>query len=266
MPPYTLCMRLSRLLALLVIVAGISSHAQVFEGLDLTPKKKQKTRVAVTLSAPVPGARVFIDGEPEGALPLAEKFVKPGEHTLKIERQGYQTIEATITAVANKKTDFAYTLEPVGAVVTVESSTAGATCSIDGSAAEPLPLTKVLGEGKHVVVVAANGFASEQRTIDATLGVDLTETFTLVAGEDRPAQVNLEPSDRDSDLELELATNMKGKNTPLYARWYVWAGVGAVVVGAIATAVAVTQGAKPTPDPSIVCGGSCDATVGWPVR
>ena len=117
---------------LLLIVAGISAHAQVFEGLDLTPKKKPKTRVSVTLTVPVPGAQVFLDGEAAGEPPLAEKVVKPGEHTLKVERPGYRTIEETITAVASKKTDFSYTLVAVGAVVTIDSSTEGATCSIDG--------------------------------------------------------------------------------------------------------------------------------------
>ena len=56
-------MGLSRPLGLLLIVAGIAAHAQVFEGLDLTPKKKPKARVGVTLTVPVPGAQVFIDGE-----------------------------------------------------------------------------------------------------------------------------------------------------------------------------------------------------------
>jgi len=258
-------MGLSRLLALLFIVAGIAAHAQVFEGLDLTPKKKPKTRVAVTLTAPVPGAKLFIDGE-LAELPLVEKVLKPGEHTLKVERPGYRTIEETITAIASKKTDFSFTLVAIGAAVTIESSNAGATCAIDGAEPEALPLTKVLAEGKHVLVVAADGFTSETRTIDATLGTDLTASFTLVVAEDRPAQVNLEPPERDSDLELELDPGKKDKSTPLYARWYVWAGVGAVVVGAVVTAVAVTQAPKPTPDPGIVCGGPCDATLGWPVR
>lgn len=258
-------MGLSRPLGLLLIVAGISAHAQVFEGLDLTPKKKPKTRVSVTLTAPVPGAQVFIDGEAAGELPLAEKVVKPGEHTLKVERPGYRTIEETITAVASKKTDFSYTLVAIGAVVTIDSSTEGATCSIDGAAPEALPLTKVLSEGKHALVVAADGFKSEERTIDAALGADLKTSFTLVAGEDRPAQVNLEPPERDTDLELELDPSKKEKSTPLSARWYLWAGVGAVVAGAVVTALVVTA-PKPTPDPSIVCGGPCDATVGWPLR
>lgn len=259
-------MGLSRPLGLLLIVAGISAHAQVFEGLDLTPKKKPKTRVAVTLTAPVAGAKLFIDGEAAGELPLVEKVVKPGEHTLKVERPGYRTIEETVTAIASKKTDFTFTLVAVGAVVTIEAATEGATCAIDGAEPEALPLTKVLSEGKHALVVAADGFKAETRTIDATLGADLKESFTLLVGEDRPAQVNLEPVEQDSDLELELSPGQREKTTPLYARWYVWAGVGAVVAGAVVTALVVTQAPKPTPDPTIVCGGPCDATVGWPVR
>ena len=260
-------MGFSRPLGLLLIVAGIPAHAQVFEGLDLTPKKKPKTRVSVTLTAPVPGAQVFIDGEAAGALPLSEKVVKPGEHTLKVERPGYRTIEETVTAVASKKTDFSYTLVAIGAVVTIDASTEGATCSIDGAEPESLPLTKVLSEGKHALVVAADGFKSEKRTIEATLGADLKESFTLTVGEDRPTQVNLEPPETDNDLELELTPGKKrAEGTPFFSRWYVWAGIAAVVAGGVATAVAVTQAPKPTPDPTVICGGPCDATIGWPAR
>jgi len=260
-------MGLLRPLALLLIVAGIPAHAQVFEGLDLTPKKKPKTRIAVTLTAPVPGAQLFIDGEAAGELPLAEKVVKPGDHALKVERPGYRTIEETVTAAAGKKTDLSYTLEPIGAVLTVEASAEGATCAIDGAAPQPLPLTQVVAEGTHTLVIAADGFKSEKRTIEATLGADLKESFTLTVGEDRPTQVNLEPPETDNDLELELTPGKKrAEGTPFFSRWYVWAGIAAVVAGGVATAVAVTQAPKPTPDPTVICGGPCDATIGWPAR
>lgn len=256
-------MPLTRLLGLLLIVAGFAASAQTFEGLDLTPKKPRKTAVGVKLSTPVPGAQVFIDGEPAGEAPVAEKVVKPGDHVIRVERPGFSTIEDKVNLLAGKKQDLTYTLVPTGAVVTIEAAEAGATCSIDNGPAEVLPLTKVLPEGKHLLAVGGLGYKVEKRTIDAKAGVDQKESFTLVV-DDRPVAANLEPPDKDSDLEVELGRKKKDEaSTPLFSRWYVWAGIGAVVVGGIVTAVAVSQAPRPTPDPSIVCAGPCDATLGW---
>lgn len=257
-------MRLARPLGVALIVASFCSHAQVFEGLDLTPKKKaRKTGVVVTLTAPVAGAQLVIDGEAPIALPMEEKTLKPGEHVLKVQRPGYRTLTETVTLVAAKKNEFSFTLVATGAVVAVESPTEGATASIDGALAESLPLSKVLDAGRHEVTVSADGFKPKQQTVEVVAGVDQTISIALVPGSDSPVAVDLTP-DGDSDLDLELAGKRSAKEPPLYARWYVWAGVAAVVVAGVVTGVAVSQAPKPTPDPTVVCGGPCDATIGWP--
>ncbi len=257
-------MRLARPLGVALIVASFCSHAQVFEGLDLTPKKKaRKTGVVVTLTVPVVGAQLSIDEEPPIPLPMEEKVLKPGEHALKVERPGYRTLTETVTIVAAKKNEFSFTLVATGAVVAVESPTEGATGSIDGALAESLPLSKVLEAGKHEVTVSAAGFKEKTQTIEVVAGVDQSLALTLEPGTDKPVAVDLTP-ENDSDLDLELAGKRSEKVTPLYARWYVWAGVAAVVVAGVVTGVAVSQAPKPTPDPTVVCGGPCDATIGWP--
>lgn len=258
-------MVLTRLAGLTLIVAGIGAQAQVFEGLDLTPKKPKKTWVSVKLAEPVSGAQLFIDGEAAGELPVVEKVVKAGEHTLKIERPGFTTLEEKVTAVAGKKNEFSYALVATGGVITIESPNDEASCSIDGAAPEPLPLTKVLPAGKHVLLVRAGGFKDEQRAIEVKAGVDAKEAFTLVAAADRPTAVSLEP-EPDNDLEAELGTKKAASSPSLFSRWYVWAGIGAVVVGGVVAAVAVSQAPKPTPDPSVVCGGPCDVTINFPPR
>lgn len=257
-------MRLARPLGVALIVASFCSHAQVFEGLDLTPKKKaRKTGLVVTLTAPVAGAQLSIDGEPPIPLPMEEKTLKAGEHSLKVERPGYATLTETVTVVAAKKNEFSFTLVATGAVVAVESPSEGATASIDGSLPESLPLSKVLGAGKHEVTVAAEGFKAKTQTVEVVAGVDQNISVALEVGSDKPVAVDLTP-EGDSDLDLELAGKRSVKETPLYARWYVWAGVAAVVVAGVVTGVAVSQAPKPTPDPTVVCGGPCDATIGWP--
>lgn len=251
-----------------LIVAGIPAAAQVFEGLDLSPSKPKKTSISVKLTPPLPGATLTVDDEAPVELPVAEKVLKPGPHTLKVEKPGYRTIEEKVTLVAGKKKDFAFTLEATGGAVTFEANIEGASVTVDGEGLETLPFTKVLAAGPHKVTVVAPGYKTEQRTLDVAAGADRTETFALVAGGDRPTAVNLEPPDSDSDLDAELDPKKKRAKAAAASggpSWVLWVGIGLAVVGGAVAAVAITQAPKPTPEPSTVCGGPCDGTLNWPV-
>ena len=53
--------------------------------------------------------------------------------------------------------------------------------------------------------------------------------------------------------------------TPLYKRWWLWTGVGAVVAGAVVTSILVTtQGGSDTVSPG--SGSGADHTADWRTR
>ncbi|MHB8875119.1 MAG: PEGA domain-containing protein [Myxococcaceae bacterium] len=268
---------LSALAVLVLLVAPSGARAQSFEGLDLTEPEVKKPRVKarptellVQLGKPLAGAKLFIDDAEVGELPLESRPVTPGAHRLKVVRLGYRTLTQQVTALKGKKNAVTVELAPEGAVLTVQSSEAGAECSVDGALSASLPLTVVLTPGKHMLRISKEGFTDETQEVLAELGVDRTVTAelrpALVA--DRPAisTVILDPSEPDPDLMTERggAREVRADGPPgpaWYKRWYVWAGVGVLAAGVTATVVATQP--RPVPlDANTVCGGPCDVIIG----
>jgi hypothetical protein len=269
--------------ALAIVLNGYQAQAQDFEGIDLTPVKKKPvavpkakpTELRVKLAKDVSGAKLFIDKVLVGELPQPARVVTPGEHSFSVERLGYKTVEHPITVTKGKLNEVAVTLEAVGGVVTIGANEVGAMCAIDGAAAEEVPVVKVLAPGKHEVRVSKVGFAPHIQVVQVELGVDVAvaaelQPAAVVAANDRPVNVALAPVERDSDLDLERGgarpaeVSGSGQGTPVYKRWYLWAGVGAVVAGGVATAVILSQPRTRPIDPVTVCGGPCDVTIGGP--
>lgn len=254
----------------LVFLLGSAAAAQTFQGLDFSPKKKSKpTTVTVTLGTDVKGARLFIDGKPVGELPREEpQPVTAGKHTVRVERLGYKPWEQKIT-FARGPNEVTVVLEPEGGIFAIGANEVGAVCSIDGGAEEPLPLTTVLAPGKHQLRISKAGFAPATVEVEAEAGIERTinaELHAVVA--DRPGKGSLEPPERDADLDAERggAITQVAKDTgePLYTKWYLWAGVAAAVVAGVTVAVVATNRPPAPVEPTTVCHGPCDVTIGSP--
>ena len=71
-------------------------------------------RGAVRVESRPEGARVTIDGRPAGTTPLDVADLAPGEHVVRIERDGYQGWTDTVRVVAGERLRVAASLEPVG--------------------------------------------------------------------------------------------------------------------------------------------------------
>ena len=86
--------------------------------------RPRETKPAATPPAPVvaaqgfltiaaePFGQVYIDGVDVGQTPVVEYAVKPGRHTIKIERPGFKTVSETVLVDANNTVRKRYTLLP----------------------------------------------------------------------------------------------------------------------------------------------------------
>ncbi|MGH7547066.1 MAG: protein kinase domain-containing protein [Gemmatimonadales bacterium] len=86
--------------------------------------RPRETKPAVTPPAPVvavqgfltiaaePFGQVYIDGVDVGQTPVVEYAVKPGRHTIRIERPGFKTVTETVLVDANNTVRKRYTLLP----------------------------------------------------------------------------------------------------------------------------------------------------------
>jgi hypothetical protein len=62
------------------------------------------TETFIQISTPVSGARIFIDGTPEGAKTNVPIAVEPGTHEITIESDGHATYKRWVTAEAGQTT------------------------------------------------------------------------------------------------------------------------------------------------------------------
>lgn len=249
----------------------------------IVPIKPGKSELLVKLSGGVKGARLFVDNKEVGTLPLSSPLpVEPGEHTLVVRRPGFSDFSRRITVQEGKPTEVAVALEAVSGVVAVTSDVPGASVTINGQPRGQVPLNGLLLKpGTYEIVVSLQGYTPETKSLSVRAGKDYTVAANLrpaegtqpvaVAGTDRPEKPVLTPSTPAASENPTIPVKpeeepVASASQPWFKRWYVWAGVGAVVTAATVGTVMATQGGAAKPlSPDDVCGtGGCDGTINGP--
>ncbi len=161
--------------------------------IDLKPIAR--TGNADIMSTPIEAA-IKIDGKDYGLTPNTARNLIIGEHSLQLSKEGYGTINKSISIIENQTIEINEEL-PSGKEVTINSDPAGATLSIDGQSYGTTPWTGTLAFGSHSIkLVNGNKTVNEQITIsqngqssfsfDVSEFSNFTETvngvsFTMVA-------------------------------------------------------------------------------------
>lgn len=114
----------------------------------------------------LPGARVFVDGEPVGAgaraLPLSL-----GSHLVTVAAEGWEVFEQSVQVGPGEPTHLEVQLKRKALVAKIESNVSGARVSIDGKAHGVTPLALAdLEPGKHRLSVIKAGFRPYEVEID----------------------------------------------------------------------------------------------------
>lgn len=134
------------------------------------PAVLRTTKLMVSTTADVPGARASIDGGPAEALPLMAE-VAPGRHRIVIEAKGYLRFDESREALDGQTRPIEVELVPKPATVRVRAE-AGAQVSVDGRPAGVTPLVRPLelAQGKHLVTVTRRGHRPWSREIAVERG------------------------------------------------------------------------------------------------
>ena len=146
-----------------------------------------------------PGARVFVDDEPQGvtelgpradgpSLPVIVFDVRPGSHSLRLERDCYQPFEAPFN-IPEPPDDVAFgtlELEPAVATAVIATSDLDAVVYLDGERRGPasVPIEGIC-EGDHLLEVRSpTGRFVDRRTWrpdeTVTLDVELRKAFAII--------------------------------------------------------------------------------------
>lgn len=123
-------------------------------------------------------ARVYINNDYKGTTPL-ELTLEEGSYDLRIEKNGYKTIQEVISLYPGKTTTITRTLEPIAVPVTIESNPSGAEVYIDGEYRGVTPLTVSLLPGNYYLKLVKSGYHDYTTQISVIAGESITISRTL---------------------------------------------------------------------------------------
>lgn len=226
----------------------------------------------VKIVGDVQGARLLVDGRELGTLPMAAIPAAPGDHLVEVRRAGYAPFSKKVTIGAGKPTEVSAALAARSAVLTVRADVSGAQVLLNGKLAGSVPLEEFEATpGPLTVTVKKEGYEVWTQTLSTKAGKDYPLSAQLVptgpaavasSTSDRPVETSLTPDSPSSSLMSTSAT--VEEPTPVYKRWYFWAGL-AVVAGAVAAGTAIGVSSANAPAKPLtaneICGGPCDACI-----
>jgi formylglycine-generating enzyme required for sulfatase activity len=157
------------------------------------------------------GARVRIDGVDIGETPLIDVAVEPGEHQLSVSKERYLDYGETIT-VQGKSVEQGYevTLEPAWAIVSLNTTPAGADVLVDGETIGSTPISAEILQGQRDFVLKLAGYKAWQEELDILAG----ESFSVPLIELEPADGLLFIQSNPSAASVTIGGEFRGL-TPL---------------------------------------------------
>jgi hypothetical protein len=135
------------------------------------PAKLQPGAGTLEFAVQPAGASVHVDGNLVGTAPIRVRDIQPGDHSYRIEAEGYEAVEAEFSFEEGQNLLLRLELLSSAGLFQVESTPPGAAVWIDGEpvGSTPLMLTEQ-PPGSHKVRVALDGYAEVFRIVDTSDG------------------------------------------------------------------------------------------------
>ncbi|MGA2917879.1 beta strand repeat-containing protein [Methanoregula sp.] len=195
------------------VTAGANTKADF--ALAIIPPPMGNISVTSTPS----GAAISLDGTDTGKVtPAVLGNIVPGTHMVNVSLTGYQPSSQTVTVTAGltENADFQLVAIPTKGSISVTSTPAGASISIDGTdTGKVTPFTvDTLAPGDHVVAVSLTGYTPDSQTVTVTAGSTADADFQLVA---IPTTGSISVTSTPSGAEVTIDGTDTGKVTPFTA-------------------------------------------------
>ena len=125
----------------------------------------------MSLSSVPDGARFYVNDQPHGKGPISLTNLKPGEYTIRVEKDGFATATKTVSLENGGAIVEEFRLEnvmgrievrtiPAGAQVLLDGSVVGTTKSKDSDAeASDVFAIENVREGEHTIIIRCDGYA-----------------------------------------------------------------------------------------------------------
>ena len=183
---------------------------------------------AVALDVSPSGARVSIDGRPAGTAPLSELRLAEGHRALRIEAEGYVTIEDELVVVGreHRRVEVRLAALDTAATLRLDVTPPAARMLIDGLDVGSGTTERRVPSGGHVVEARLDGH--------------------------RPYLASVELAERQ-ELALHLQLEVE-RAREVTEEWWFWTTIGVVVAGGVVAGVVIATNpieAAPIPGRSL---------------
>ena len=159
------------------------------------------------------GATVYVDGQKIGQVPLFKIKTKIGIHKVKFEKSGYVPMseENEVVVEEKKVTDFDVSMF-VARKVSFETNPPYAEIVMDNNRIGFTPVTTIVNEGTHEIIIRKSGFATEKltKTINNSSPdneiqkIELRAIFPLqIESEKKGLQIKLTGKDQNQNIVVD---------------------------------------------------------------
>lgn len=143
-------------------------------------------KAVLSLRNAAPGAEVFLDNRPIGAIRPDGTFsagsLEPGRHTVAVRRERFKPFQTTVEFAPGRTVELDAPMESATGTLRIEVTPADARITIkhEGEAERPVTEpTLQLPEGSYTVSASARGFAASSQTVRVQGGRTVTATLAL---------------------------------------------------------------------------------------
>lgn len=223
---------------------------------ELPPLMAPNGQLVVKLSAPVRGAKLFIDDREMGTMPQPALTLPNGEHVVVVKRPGFATFNKKLS-VSGRSQEVMVTLEPVAAVLNISTDVSGAEVLVNGQPMGVAPVAELeVPAGAVEIKLRKAGHREGTATLNVKAGRDYPVEVRLAPtyGDDAPLSTSLTPTASPTDAALTYEPSK-----PVYQKPWFWAVVVVAVAAAVAGTSAAVYAAQPAPKltGTQICGGPC---------
>ncbi len=161
------------------------------------------------------GAKVLVDNELVGTVPLYKKKVKVGQHIVSLQKEGYISDQEEYTIFLNdsKEVDLPVQMTLFKRYV-IKSNPVGAEILVDGQRQGFTPFLLSIAEGQHKIELRKHGYLDHKQYLSVKeIGVSI-DTLEYILEKNTPLYINSEIEGLDVFIKRAKDTVFAGK-TPV---------------------------------------------------
>ena len=125
---------------------------------------------SLSVTAPLPGASVILDGRRLGEAPRRVEGLAPGAHAVRVEKPGYRSFEMQVQVLPAREARVEARLDAESPRLRVESDVAGAQVFLDRKPVGVTPVELEVTAGPHRLNVSAEGYEMYAEDLDMAPG------------------------------------------------------------------------------------------------